>query len=413
MRSFLHPFRVLALVALPLLATACGSASNPNTGANVNGPVTLQVWANGDEGDKLAASPAISTFKSQNPNITLQITPLPWTVAHDKLITAIAGRQTPDVAMIGTTGMGELTKLNAVTTLPSSVNKSDFFSGGMDTASWNGTAYGLPWYVETRVVFYRKDLADKAGVSGPPATWDDLMTMAQKLKAGGSKYGINLQTNDWQEFLPLVWSAGGDVMKNGKFTLDSPAAVKALTFYTDFFKKGLTRGSSPPGFDLIQAFVAGDDPMFISGPWMMGLITKAGLDQSKWAVAPMPKGDKSATSFVGGSDWVVFKNSKNQDAAWKFVQFMTQKSTQVSWYNTIKDLPSRQDAWSDPALAADPNLKIFGAQLKDAKTPPGISQWDEVAKAIDDWQEKACLNKVTPQAAATGMQQQATQIVGG
>ncbi|HXN02113.1 MAG TPA: extracellular solute-binding protein, partial [Candidatus Dormibacteraeota bacterium] len=157
----------------------------------------------------------------------------------------------------------------------------------------------------------------------------------------------------------------------------------------------------------------GDDPMFISGPWMMGLITKAGLDQSKWAVAPMPKGDKSATSFVGGSDWVVFKNSKNPDAAWKFVEFMTQKSTQVSWYNTIKDLPSRQDAWSDPALAADPNLKIFGAQLKDAKTPPGISQWDEVAKAIDDWQEKACLNKVTPQAAATGMQQQATQIIGG
>ncbi|HXN01467.1 MAG TPA: extracellular solute-binding protein, partial [Candidatus Dormibacteraeota bacterium] len=303
MRSFLRPFRVLALVALPLLATACGSASNPNTGANVNGPVTLQVWANGDEGDKLAASPAITSFKSQNPNITLQITPLPWTVAHDKLITAIAGRQTPDVAMIGTTGMGELTKLNAVTTLPSSVNKSDFFSGGMDTASWNGTAYGLPWYVETRVVFYRKDLADKAGVSAPPSTWDELMTMAQKLKAGGSKYGINLQTNDWQEFVPLVWSAGGDVMKNGKFTLDSPAAVKALTFYTDFFKKGLTRGSSPPGFDLIQAFVTGDDPMFISGPWMMGLITKAGLDQSKWAVAPMPKGDKSATSFVGGSDW--------------------------------------------------------------------------------------------------------------
>jgi multiple sugar transport system substrate-binding protein len=153
--------------------------------------------------------------------------------------------------------------------------------------------------------------------------------------------------------------------------------------------------------------------MFISGPWMAGLITKGGLDQSKWAVAQMPKGDKSGTSFVGGSDWVVFKNSKNSDAAWKFVQFMTQKDTQVSWYKDIKDLPSRQDAWSDPALTADPNLKVFGAQMKDAKSTPNISQWEEVAKAIDDWEEKACLNKATPEDAAKGMQQQATQIIGG
>lgn len=411
MKPFGHAFRVVAFLALAVVPAACGS--NPNTGASGNGPVTLQVWANGDEGDKLDASQTLAMFKKQNPNVTIKVTPLPWSTAHDKLITSIAGRATPDVAMIGSTWMGELTKLNAVTPLPSSINKGDFFAGGMDTASANGNAYGLPWYVETRVLYYRKDLADKAGVTSPPATLDDLTAMAQKLKAGGSKYGINLQTNDWQEFVPLIWSEGGDVMKNGKATLDSPETVKALTFYSDFFKKGLTRGSTPQGFDLIQAFVSGDDPMFISGPWMAGLISKAGLDQSKWAIAHMPKGDKSATSFVGGSDWVVFKNGKNQDASWKFVQFMTSKDAQISWYKELKDLPSRPDAWSDPALTADPNLKIFGDQLKDAHSTPNIPQWEEVAKAIDDWQEKACLNKATPEAAAKGMQQQVTQIIGG
>jgi multiple sugar transport system substrate-binding protein len=408
MKPFVRAIRVAALVLLGMLPAACGGGNQ-----SANGPVTLQVWANGDEGDKLASSQVLTDFKKQNPNYTIKITPLPWNVAHDKLITAIAGRQTPDAAMIGTTWMGELTKLNAVTKLPSSVNQGDFFSGGMDTAKANGTAYGVPWYVETRVLYYRKDLADKAGVTSPPANWDDLMTMAQKLKAGGSKYGINLQTNDWQELLPLVWSAGGDVLKNGKPAMDSPEWVKALTFYSDFFKKGLTRGSTPQGFDLIQAFVAGDDPAFISGPWMLGLIEKAGLDTSKIGVAPMPKGDKSATSFVGGSDWVVFKNSKNQDAAWKFVQFLTQKDTQATWYKEIKDLPSRQDAWSDPSLQSDPNLKVFGDQLKDAKSPPNIPQWEEVAKAIDDWQEKACLGKASPQDAVKGMQQQVSQIVSG
>src|SRR2546423_12293295 len=163
----------------------------------------------------------MTTFKSQNPNFTIQITPLPWSTAHDKLITSIAGRATPDVAMIGSTWMGELTKLNAVTSLPSSVNKSDFFAGGMDTASANGAAYGLPWYVETRVLYYRKDLADKAGVTSAPAGWDDLTTMAQKLKAGGSKHGINLQTNDWQGLLPLLSSAGGEVLHNRKPVIES------------------------------------------------------------------------------------------------------------------------------------------------------------------------------------------------
>ena len=310
MKSFYRFFRAIALVGLAVLPVACGSGGG--AGSSGNGPVTLQVWANGDEGDKLPSSDALTNFKKANPNITVKITPLPWNVAHDKLITAIAGRQTPDVAMIGTTWMGELTKLNAVTTLPSTINKSDFFSGGMSTAEANGTAYGVPMYVETRVVYYRKDLAQKAGVTSPPATWDDLKTMAQKLKASGSKYGIDLQANDWQEYIPLIWSAGGDVMKNGKFTLDSPEATKALDYYASFFKAGLTRSSQPQGFDLVAAFAAGDDPMFISGPWMMSLITKAGLTQDKWAVATMPKGDKSATSFVGGADWVVFKNSRTR-----------------------------------------------------------------------------------------------------
>ncbi|HEY0492665.1 MAG TPA: sugar ABC transporter substrate-binding protein [Candidatus Dormibacteraeota bacterium] len=411
MRALNRLLRAIALLGLAVLPVACGSAGG--SGSSGNGPVTLQVWANGDEGDKLPASDALANFKKANPSITIKVTPLPWSVAHDKLITAIAGRQTPDVAMIGSTWMGELTKLNAVTTLPSSINKSDFFSGGMSTAEANGTAYGVPMYVETRVIYYRKDLAQKAGITSPPATWDDLKTMAEKLKAAGSKYGIDMQANDWQEYLPLVWSAGGDVMKSGKFTLNSPEATKALDYYASFFKSGLTRSSQPQGFDLPGAFASGDDPMFISGPWMMGLVSKAGLSQDQWAVAPMPKGDKSATSFVGGADWVVFKGSKNQDAAWKFIQFMSQKDTQVSWYKTIKDLPSRQDAWSDPTLTSDPNLKVFGDQLKDAKSPPNIPQWEEVAKAIDDWEEKAALGKVSAQDATKGMQQQATQIVGG
>ena len=92
----------------------------------------------------------------------------------------------------------------------------------------------------------------------------------------------------------------------------------------------------------------GTHPMFFSGPWHIGLIKDAGgADiEGKWAVAPIPKKD-SATSFVGGSNMVVFKDSKNKDAAWAFLQYLSDPATQAKWYTEATDLPAVQAAWDD------------------------------------------------------------------
>ena len=405
MRTPFRPLSALALLALAVL-TACGSGSSGST----TGPVTLNVWSMGTEGDLLAKSDLLAQFHKENPNITVSVTSIPWAVAHDKLITSVAGRQTPDVTQLGTTWMGEFAKLNALDQAPSSIDSSSFFPSGESTAVVNGKTYGAPWYVETRVLYYRTDLAAKAGLSNPPQTWDDLNKMAQQLKASGSKFGIDLGTNDWQQYLPFLWSNGGDIMKNGKFTLDTPEAVAALKEYASFFSQGLTPGSQAQGFDVTQSFVSGDTPMFFSGPWMIGVIDKAAPQlKGKYGVVRMPK-MKSSTSFIGGADLAVFRNSPNRDAAWKFVQFMTQKDSQVSWYKASNDLPAVKASWQDAALTADAGVKVFGQQLNDAKTPPAISQWEEVAKTIDDWMEKAALGTATPEAATKGMQQAATAI---
>src|SRR5579862_25045 len=95
-----------AAVAALFFSAACSNnsstdqSSNPgSTGANTNSnsPVTLTVWAMGDEGDKLGNSDVIQQFEQANPNIKVNVTSIPWSVAHDKLITAVAGKQTPDI----------------------------------------------------------------------------------------------------------------------------------------------------------------------------------------------------------------------------------------------------------------------------------------------------------------------------
>ena len=408
-----------AAVAALFLSTACSNSSSSNrssnpgsTGAsaNSNSPVTLTVWAMGDEGDKLGNSDVIQQFQQANPNIKVNVTAIPWNVAHDKLITAVAGKQTPDITQLGTTWAGEFSKLNAIDDVPSSIDQSSFYKAAIDAGTYNGKLVGVPWYVDTRVLYYRTDLAQQSGITQAPQTWDDLNKLAQAYHNNGAKYGISLQSNDWQEYVTFLYSAGGDIMQNNQFTLDSPAAVKALTEYASFFQQNLTPQTEPQGFDVTQSFVSGDTPMFFSGPWHRSLIQKAGPNlEGKWATARVPK-DQSSTSFVGGAEFAVFKNSPNRDAAWKFVQYMTQPDTQVAWYKDISDLPAVKSAWDDSTISSDQSLKVFGDQLNDTKAPPSIPQWEEVAQKMDDWLQKACLGQVSPQDAAKGMQQDATNI---
>jgi multiple sugar transport system substrate-binding protein len=426
--------RLLAAFVLTIAVAGCGTNSGSNAPVGASGAApggstapgtstggggasaaplsgTLTVWAMGNEGTKLNV--LADAFTKANPDVKVNVTPVDWGQAVTKLQTAIAGGTTPDVSQMGTDMMGQFGTNGTFQTVPADIDPSGFFQSAWDTNKVDGAVVGVPWYVETRLLYYRKDIAEKAGITAPPATWDDLKAMAKAMKEkGGAKWGISLGTKNWQEYFPFLWSNGGDVVdSSGKAALNSPQAVEALTFYESFFTEGLTPKSVPEGFDITPAFVKGDNPMFFSGPWHLGLIKDAGGADfsSKWAIAPMPK-KVTATSFVGGSNMVVFKGTKNPDAAWAFVKFVSDPKTQALWYKTVTDLPAVQSAWQDPDVASDPNVKLFGDQLKDTKAQPVSASWSELSSAINDVLEKMTTGGLDPKAAADEMQQQAETI---
>ncbi len=417
------PIRFAAIVACAgLLAASCGTntgTSAPGGSASQGAPVSpgaalsgsLTVWAMGNEGVKLKV--LADAFVAANPGVTVNVTPVDWGQAVAKLQTAIAGHQTPDVSQMGTDMMGQFAATLALEPVPANFASDTFFEGAWNTNVVDGTVFGVPWYVETRLLYYRTDIAEKAGIAAPPATWDDLTAMAKAMQAkGGAKWGLSLGTKNWQEYLPFLWSNGGDVMDaEGKFQLNSPQAVEALTFYNSFFKDGLSPTSVPEGFDITPAFVAGTHPMFFSGPWHLALIKEAGGAgfETQWTIAPMPK-KASATSFVGGSNLVVYKDSENKDLAWAFVQYLTDPATQITWYGEVGDLPAVQAAWDDPALTGDEYVALFGLQLEDTKAQPAISTWSEMGTALNSVLEKMTAGGLDPQAAADEMQQEAERI---
>jgi multiple sugar transport system substrate-binding protein len=238
-----------------------GSAAPPGSAApagDISGDLT--VWGMGNEGAMLDS--LADAFMKEYPNVTVNVTPVDWGQAVTKLQTAIAGGEVPDVSQMGTDMMGQFAETGALEAVPSSIDASKYFESAWNTNVVDGTAYGVPWYVETRLLYYRTDIAEQAGVTAAPTNWQELKDAATKIKQGGAEWGIALGTKNSQEYLPFVWSNGGDVMADdGTFTLDSPEAVEALTYYDSFFEDGLTATSVPEGFDITPAFVAGTHPM--------------------------------------------------------------------------------------------------------------------------------------------------------
>jgi len=411
------------VTALALTVSACGrndaAGGAAATGKAVSSGAakgTITVWAMGAEGQNLPT--LAQEFEAANPGVKVQVTAIPWDAAHDKFTTAITANKTPDVAMVGTTWMGEFAGMDALDPTPGSIDKSVFFDGAQKTTEVGGTSYGVPWYVETRLVYYRTDLAKKAGITTPPTDWDGLKTMAKAMQdKAGAKYGIGLQaggTGSWQSIMPFAWSAGADLTKDGgkAYNFDSPEVLKATKYYQSFFTDGISDKAAPATPTTEPDFASGKVPMFISGPWMMSAVEKAGGGnkfKDKYDVFQIPA-DKMSSSFVGGSNLAVFKNTKNRDSAWKFVQWLSDPKTQVKWYGMSTDLPSVKSAWQDPALTADKKLAVFGKQLETAQAPPSFPTWEQVVTSFDTEMEKVTKTGADPAAALKTVQKQADSI---
>ena len=410
---------IAAFAATALAVSGCGrAADNPSAAASgsavATGEITgdLTMWAMGAEGQNLPD--LLKDFSAANPGIKVKVTAVPWASAHDKFANSITANTNPDIAMVGTTWMGEFAELDALDPTPSNIDKSGFFPGAQATTEVGGTSYGVPWYVETRLVFYRKDMAEKVGLTEPPKDWDSFKTFVEKMKtASGVKYPISLQPGgdgSWQTVMPFAWSNGAELASGDAWTLDTPPMAEALTYYQSFFDAGLA-DKAPATGSTEADFTSGKVPMFISGPWMMSAVEKAGGAgfKDKYDVFVMPT-KVTSSSFIGGSNLVVFKNTKSRDAAWKLAEWLTKPDVQVKWYGLSTDLPSVQSAWQDPKLTADQKLATFGEQMKTAKAPPTFSTWEQISTKFDSQIEKVTKQGSDVAAALKTVQSEAQSI---
>lgn len=355
-----------------------------------NKPATgeLNLWGIGNEGEKLPE--LIRDFEKENPDVHVKVTSIPWTSAHDKFQTAIAAGTGPDLAQLGSTWMADFA--NGLATVPKNLDMSDLAKGAVESGKVAKRQVGVPWYVETRVIYYRTDIAKKAGWDHAPGNWDELRAMAKDMqKQDGVKYGIWLVPTGQDSFLaslPFAFSQGAELTNadGSKWTIDTPEMKKAITYTSNFFKDKIANVNADvsPGADM-AAFAAGTTPMKLDGPTSIGQIEQIGGPdmKSKFTTAPLPKGEKGNISFSGGCGMIVFKTSKNKEAAWKLIRWLSKPEVQAKWYKISTDLPASQKAWDDPVLKNDDKLAAFSTQLKSMKATPSVTTWQQVGSAGD------------------------------
>jgi multiple sugar transport system substrate-binding protein len=395
------------LAAAPLAACSRGSA-----------PGTVTLWAMGNEGANVPE--LMGAFERANPGIRIEVQPLPWTAAHEKLLTAYAGGSLPDVSQIGNTWLAELAAIGALAPLPAAQKGllEDQFPAVLDTNRIGDTFYGVPWYVDTRVQFYRRDLFERAGYPDPPMNWADWKRSLHAVKrvAGPDNYAILLPLNEFEQLLTFGLQQDEPLLRDNasRGNFSSPGFKSALAFYKALFDEGLAPVAQASQISNIwNEFARGFFSVFISGPWTIGDM-KSRLPaafQSRWATAGMPGPEGPGASAPGGSSLVVFKNARDPNAAWRLVQYLSRPSVQAEFQVLTGDLPAKRQAWAAPALSSDPNVRTLREQLSRAQAVPKVPEWERIVTEMQIVAERMVRGEFTVDAAAAEIDRRADRLL--
>lgn len=410
-----------ARFVLALLAATCISACKRND----DGRTTVRFWAFGREGEEVRA--LVPEFERRNPDLHVEVEQVPWIAAHEKILTAYVGDALPDAAQMGNTWIPEMAALSALAPLKARIARSksfdrgDSFAGVWDSNEVGGELWGAPWYVDTRVIYYRTDLIEEAHAPWPPKSWDEWRTAMERVRAlSPDHFAILLPIDEWAQVMTLGLQRGAPLLKDGgrRGHFDEPQFRAALAFYTGLFRDGLAPPLDQSGVaNLFQQFAEGYFAMFISGPWNLTEMERRLPPemQTRWATAPMPPpeagGEYPGTSLAGGASLVVFRGAQQPEGAWRWIEYLSEPAQQAEFFRRAGDLPSRRSAWKVTGLADDPRAAAFLTQLAQVSPAPKVPEWEQIGARLAVATEQVVRGARTADSALAALDADADRIL--
>ena len=369
-KSILAAAAVAATVGLALAGCSAGGGSS-TSGSKV---VNLTYWSGFTGGDSASYKKAIAEFNSTHPDIQVKFQLEPWDTIAQKLPTAIASGQGPDIATpdYNVATIQQYVANGLVLPLTSVVgnNKGEVPASAipasvLSSMTVHGKLYALPASFTTLMLYYNVKTLAAAGIE-PPKTMKELQEDAVKLTTGGN-FGLSLADNNTIAQWPvLIWSDGGDILNSkGCSALADPKTIASVTTWSDLVRtKGITQvGLS--GQDADNLFAAGKAAFEIGGPNAAGEFTPAGVD---FKVVPVPTGASGKPVTLASTvPTIISAKTKYPKQSQEFLAWWMGKKAQEIISVGAADGPARTDMGDDPALKAAPLVQSFSSQVPNSR----------------------------------------------
>ncbi|MGH3761391.1 extracellular solute-binding protein [Actinophytocola sp.] len=384
--------KVMVGAATIALATAgcAGSGGTESSGnENTGEPRTLTVWLMNGSAPESLTDALNEEFGRTHDGVTVKYEVQEWNGIQDKLTTALASDDPPDVIELGNTQAPSFAAEGVLTDLSGDVgdlNGDQWLASLKASGEWDGRQYSTPFYAANREVIYRTDMFQQAGIAAPPSSRAEWLDAITKLKA---KFGkdkrfqpLYLPGQNWYALLSFIYDEGGDIAEqNGTeftATVDSAETKAALEFYKQLVEvSGTTAPKDNDEQNPEQAGIYGQGnvAMMIALPWEVDTAAKDNADiKAKTSAFPIPSENPGETApvFQGGSNLAIPVNSKNADLAKEYLTLLLSDEYQ----GQLAEAGMVPGASTDlSALDANPVSKAMAQASRNGKAVPATPKW--------------------------------------
>ena len=368
-------------------------------------------WALGMTGEN---APVLLPPFTAATGIAVDLQAVPWTGAHEKLLTGFAGASLPDVMMINTAWLPELALLGAVAPPPPAL-LADMLAGARAAVTIGGHALAVPWTANGWVQFFRRDLIAEVGYAAPPLDWTAWTRMAQAIVRRHPDRFATLHLLDWPEPLFAFASQTGEPLLRDNLTRGNFRTAgfrAALAFYKQIFDLRL----SP----MVTGAEAGDTYIGLRRGWFAILPSDSvflgdvrrpehAITAGSWSAAATPGPFGAGPQMARGACLVVNRAARDPAAAWRLVAYLAGADLQRRMYGITADLPTRSRAWA--LLPADPVTALFAGQIAASVAPPAVPEWERIMGEVQIVAEQLVRGTFTVDAAAAEMDTRVDRIL--
>jgi multiple sugar transport system substrate-binding protein len=302
-----------------------------------------------------------------------------------------------------------------------------FLDGPLQSNTYDGKVWGVPWYTDAGLLYYRQDLLEQAGFSEAPATWEEVQEMAVKSRQdAGARYGFVFQGAEYEggvcNGLEYIRTHGGEVLDPNdpsKVIIGSPEAASGLEMW-----HGLIEAGAAPQAVLQYkedeshgAFLRGDAVFMRNWPYVYALLSnpeESEIEPGQVGVAPIPVSEGNpSSSTLGGWNFFINAFSDKQEEAWEFIKWMT--APEQMKFNALEGgkLPPRESLYEDQEVLEKVPVARLGKEaiIGNSEPRPVSPYYSDMSLKLAEQFNASLGGDVSPEQAVNTLQSELEQIV--